>query len=124
MARLTREQILAAQPKTKEVEVPELGGTVLLRGLTVAQQGKIRESSMLPDGKGGKEFDTALFRRKLVIESLVEPKLTAADFEALGDMSGRIFTALQEEASNLNGLNQSVEERAKNSESTPSEDSG
>ncbi len=45
---LTKEQILAASPKLKEVEVPEWGGSVFIRPVTLEEQGKppIWEPSM------------------------------------------------------------------------------
>ena len=40
---LTKEQILAASPKLKEVEVPEWGGSVFIRPVTLEEQGKLAD---------------------------------------------------------------------------------
>jgi hypothetical protein len=43
MSQLTKEQILAASPKLKEVEVPEWGGSVFIRPVTLEEQGKLAD---------------------------------------------------------------------------------
>jgi len=40
---LTKEQILATSPKLKEVEVPEWGGSVFIRPVTLEEQGKLAD---------------------------------------------------------------------------------
>ncbi len=40
---LTKEQILAVKPKVVEVEVPEWGGTVFVRPVTLREQGKLAD---------------------------------------------------------------------------------
>ncbi len=40
---LTKEQILAASPKLKEIEVPEWGGSVFIRPVTLEEQGKLAD---------------------------------------------------------------------------------
>ncbi len=40
---LSKEQILAASPKLKEVEVPEWGGSVFIRPVTLEEQGKLAD---------------------------------------------------------------------------------
>ncbi len=43
MSQLTKEQILAASPKLQEVEVPEWGGSVFIRPVTLEEQGKLAD---------------------------------------------------------------------------------
>lgn len=40
---LTKDQILAASPKLKEVEVPEWGGSVFIRPVTLEEQAKLAD---------------------------------------------------------------------------------
>ena len=43
MSQLTKEQILAASPKLQEVEVPEWGGLVFVRPVTLEEQGNLAD---------------------------------------------------------------------------------
>ncbi len=43
MSQLTKEQILAASPTLQEVEVPEWGGSVFIRLVTLEEQGKLAD---------------------------------------------------------------------------------
>jgi hypothetical protein len=43
MSQLTKEQILAASPRLKEVEVSEWGGSVFIRPVTLEEQGKLAD---------------------------------------------------------------------------------
>jgi len=121
----TREALLAmADPSGKHlhkktVEVEGLGKAEL-RELTVKQQDTIRDSCMRPPKKKGDEpiLDISSFRRKLVIESMVHPKLQAEDFEILGDLGGKTFNVLQDTAQELNGV---TEESLKDAESDSEE---
>jgi hypothetical protein len=43
MSQLTKEQILTASPKLQEVEVPEWGGSVFIRPVTLEEQGRLAD---------------------------------------------------------------------------------
>jgi len=40
---LTKDQILSVTPKLKEVDVPEWGGSVFIRPVTLEEQGKLAD---------------------------------------------------------------------------------
>lgn len=115
MARLTRDKLFSIKLKEKEVLIPELDGEVLMRELTVAQQDKIRESCTKGFDKEGKPIvDLGGFRRKLVMETIVDPILQPEDFEALEQMPGGIFNSLQNAAIEVNGLQKDLKDEVKN----------
>ena len=115
MARITREQLLNIKLKEKEVPVPALGGDVLMRELTVAQQDKIRDSCTKGFDKEGKPIvDLSGFRRKLVMETIVDPVLQPEDFEAMEKLPGGVFNELQNEAIKINGLQRDLKGEVKN----------
>jgi hypothetical protein len=122
----TREQLLARADgstlEKREVEVPGLGWCQMTE-LTVKQQDVIRDSSMKPPVKKGGEpvMDISSFRRKMVIESLLQPKLEASDFEILGGLGGKTFNVMQDVAMDLNGVTDaSVKGAESDSETTQS----
>ena len=119
----SREALLAKADgkslETQDVEVPGLGWAKLTE-LTVAQQDVIRDSSMKPPAKKGGEpiLDISSFRRKMVIESLVAPKLEASDFEILGGLGGRTFNVMQDAAMELNGVTDAAVKAAESDSGT------
>ena len=115
MARLTRDKLFSIKLKEKEVPIPELGGEVLMRELTVAQQDKIRESCTKGNDADGKPIvDLSGFRRKLVMETIIDPVLQPEDFEALEKLPGGLFNRLQNEAIEVNGLQKDLKGEVKN----------
>lgn len=125
---LTREAILnAADLVTEDVEVPEWGGTVRVRGLTGSERDAFEQSIMEQRGR-----DVALnlrhIRAKLVALSVVDEQgrrvFSDDDVKALGQKSAVALQRVFEVAQRLSGLrSEDVEELAKNSESAPSDGS-
>lgn len=77
--RLTREAVLAAPDiAEKEVEVPEWGGTVLIRTLTKAQQVKLRKEAMVAGKLDEDRLEILIF-----VHGVVEPQFTPEDHDAL-----------------------------------------
>jgi hypothetical protein len=126
---LTRDAILAAKElPTEEIEVPEWGGTVLIRGLDGEGRDEF-EASMIVIRNNKGYPDTANTRAKLAARCIIdpdtrEPMFTQSDVYALGKLSGaaldRVFTV----ASRLSGL--SEEDQAElegNSAAAPGGDS-
>ena len=105
MARITRDQFFAAAIPTEVVEVPELGGDVEIRALTVAQQDAI--ASSVKRRKDGQEADAAC---KTLIEGMVDPKLTAADYEALKDRSAGAVARIVGRIVRLSGMTKDVQD--------------
>lgn len=116
---LSREQILAAEDIESEiVEVPEWGGSVLVRGMT-GQQRDEWEASM--SERRGKKYvpNVANIRAKLVVYSVIdrngERLFTMADVEVLGRKSAAALSRVYDVAARLSGVtDQDVEELAEN----------
>src|SRR5215469_5956657 len=106
---LSRDDILKAEDNgTEEVEVPEWGGTVLVRGMTGRERDEF-ETSMMERGRGGRMVpNTANTRAKLVARCVIDDEgkrlFTAADVQALGDKSGAAIDRVFEVAVRLSGM--------------------
>lgn len=102
MARLTREQLLAAQKSrpTETLEVEELGGEIVLTALS-ANDRIDWERTAFKDG----EVDTKEYLMGLVAKCLIDeagvPMLTTAE---IGGFSTATVTKLNKAASRLNGI--------------------
>ena len=82
---LTKEQILASSDLAeREVECPEWGGSVKIRGLSLATRNNIANGAT---DMINSKIDTEKMQVLTFIESVVEPKFTIADFEALRNKS-------------------------------------
>lgn len=125
MTLLGRDAILSASDATTEdVDVPEWGGTVRVRGQSGTERDHF-ESSMLV--KRGKTRDVSLVnaRAKLVSLSVVDENgervFSDGDVVALGHKSAAALTRVYEIASRLSGLsNEDVDELEGNSGAAPS----
>jgi len=106
MARLTREQLLAAAVKDRlpreVLQIPELGGEVIIQGLTGTERDAWEAS--LVRGKGlRRTINTENVRARLAVRCLVDESgtrlFTDADAAALGnlrvDVLQRIFSVAQ-----------------------------
>lgn len=120
MPYVTRDQVLsAADIQTEAVDVPEWGGTILVRGLTGAQRDELERFSVDVKGNGRISLKLANYRAKLVSLAAVDedgqPLFTAADVEALGKKSGVALDRVAEVAARLSGLSSgNVEDATKN----------
>lgn len=100
---LSRAEILQAPDiQTETVDVPEWGGSVLVRGLSGDQRDAYEESLMTGKGQA-RDVKTRGMRVKLVVRCIVDeagvPLFTEADVEALTNKSSaplqRLFTVAQ-----------------------------
>jgi len=114
---LTREQILSAEDiKTEEVEVPEWGGTVLVKGMNGKERDAFEMSFL-----DGSRATTENIRAKLVSLTIIDPEtnkqlFTVADIDALGQKSAKALDRIFEIAQRLSKIGANdVEEMAKNS---------
>jgi hypothetical protein len=110
MARLSKEAILAADDtRTEEVEVPEWGGSVLVRGMTGRERDEF-ESSMLIQAAGQTARDLRNTRAKLVAKCAVDDDgarlFTDGDVTALGEKSAAALVRVFEVAARLSGLDE------------------
>ncbi len=129
MTRLTRDEILNAPDlQTEELEVPEWGGAVLVRGMTGRQRDAFEASVVESNGKST-HVNLNNFRAKLVAACLVDEAgqclFGAADIVKLGDKSAVALQRIYEVAQRLSGLSSAdVDELVKKSENGQSVASG
>ena len=108
MGRLSKESILTATDlPTEEVEVPEWGGSVLVRGMTGRERDEF-EASMVGQ-RGGQEYrDYGNLRAKAVVKCVVgddgERLFTDQDASALGEKSFAALERVYDVIARLSGL--------------------
>ena len=79
MGRLSREQILSAPDIVeKEVDVPEWGGSVLVRTLTKAKQIALRKQATVNGQLDDERLEVFVF-----IAGVIEPAFSPEDYDAL-----------------------------------------
>lgn len=135
MARLNKDQILKVDDRQiEEIEVPEWGGSVLVRGLDGAGRDAYFQSMtvMRNPGKGKAPqmgMDNTNATAKMVARCILDPddpkheRLmfdSYKDLEELGAKSGAALNRVYEAALRLSGLDQDdMEELGKSSGTTP-----
>jgi len=126
---LTKEAILAADDvQLEDVEVPEWGGAVRVKSLMGNERDALEASMIVGKGKNA-NVNLANLRAKLVARSIVDGDgnriFEDSDIAALGKKSAAALNRVYEVAQRLSGITQDdVDELTKNSEATPSEESG
>lgn len=116
--RLSKAQILAVSPALREVEVPEWGGSVMIRPITLGEQAQLADlgarfekKSTLERMKNG----TLKLIQWSVCDEKGERLFSEEDVSALIDKSASAFLRLQDEILSLSGLTkESREEVEKN----------
>lgn len=111
MAFLNADQILSADDlQATAVEVPEWGGSVLVRGMSGTDRDRF-EADMMKDNLSGVSKDRALenYRARLAAACMVDEagkRLFRSDAETrrLGGKSAQALTRVVEVASRLSGL--------------------
>lgn len=122
--RLSRDDILKADDSAPvEVDVPEWGGSVLVRGMTGKERDEFETAARLQQGRRGEmqpAGPAALVnvRAKLVARCVVDDDgnrlFTAADVAALGDKNGAAVDRVFQVAARLSGMGEEdVEEVAR-----------
>lgn len=107
MGLLTRDQILGASDlPTKEVEVPEWGGSVLVRSITAKDRDEFEQA--LVQAREAKRFAPENVRARYVAACVVgedgKPLFTPKDVEALGAKSFAALDRVYQAAISLNAL--------------------
>ena len=107
---LSRDAILAAPDiKTEDVDVPEWGGTVRVRGLTAAQRDVFEAESLSGNGKS-RDVNFANLRSRLIALAIVgeddKPLFKPGDVKALGEKAAGPIDRLFDVASRLSGMGQ------------------
>lgn len=105
---LTRDAILAPRALKREtVDVPELGGTVVIQELTAAERDAFEASCVKRKGKKT-EPDITNIRAKLVVQAARDEAgarlFTDQDAAAIGALPASTVNRLFEVASRLSGL--------------------
>lgn len=114
MSLLTRDAILKARDiSTKDVEVPEWGGTVRVRQMTVAERDEFAKRAK--DDANAESTGMWIVLRLVVDESGV-PLFRPEDVEELKKRSFKAFDRLTDAVLSVNGVGKTeVEAAAKNS---------
>lgn len=109
MGELSREQFLSGRALQREaVEIPELGGTMTMQGLTGKQRDEYEASCVIQKGNK-RTFNIVDARAKLVCLSAIDPdsgkrKFTTADIPALSQMPAKALDRLFAVAQRLSGI--------------------
>jgi hypothetical protein len=124
MTLLNRKQILdVSDIKTQDVDVPEWGGTVRVRGMSGTERSKYEDTYIRIWDKVS--IDLSHAREQLVSMTAIDEKgellFTQEDVIALGEKSASGLERVYQVARRLSGLTKAdMEELAKNSISAPS----
>lgn len=127
MGLLTKDQILSADDlKTKDVVVPQWGGTVRLRTMTASERDRFENMVFVGKDKNERMAD---IRATLLSLCIVDEKnnlvFSEKDIKALGGKSAAAVDLLFSEAQKLNAVtDQDIEDAVKNSEATQGESDG
>ncbi len=121
MGILTRDAILNAQDLAEEVvPVPEWGGAVKVRGLSLSARVHILEMT----NQSGGNVNVARAETLTFVMGVVEPSFTEGDCDALRAKSNAAITRVNRAIMRLSGIGTAAEADAlKNSEATPSDNS-
>lgn len=125
---LSADDILKADDlETREVEVPEWGGTVRVRALSGIEREKW-EAGVWKTHRGEQVLDRLGMRAKLVVRCLVDADgaqlFPESDAGKLGRKSSKVIEQLFEVVAEMSGLGENaVEELARNFGETPDDDS-
>jgi hypothetical protein len=101
MARLTKEQLLSVKLPEKDVDMPELGGTVRIRALRASEQSKLFDPKA-----GGLDLEASKnLAAKVLTLSLIDPALTEEELASVFDnMPIGSINRLVAEVMELSGL--------------------
>lgn len=120
MAYLSREDILNVDDiETQEVEVPEWGGTVVVKAMSGAERDRF-EAGLYNFSGNTRKANPENLRAKLVALTVVNPEtlkpmFSVADIEMLGKKSVKALNRIFEVAQKLSGItDDDVDELAKN----------
>ena len=113
---LTIDQILAAKDIVEEdFDVPEWGGRVRIKSLSVEEATAVTRASRKPDQQGQMvvNMDRAIF--ETVIRGVISPKIDAAHFDAFKKKSSSAMLHISNRIQEISNLSISNEELRKNS---------
>jgi hypothetical protein len=121
MPMLTRDMILHAQDAQQEVvQVPEWGGSIIVRGLSGAERDRFEASVLQTNKRGDREVNLRNMRAKLAVLSCVDDSgqrlFQDSDVAVIGEKSASALQRIYDVAAKLSGISKDdAEELAKNS---------
>ena len=122
---LTKQQILSTSPRLKKVDVPEWGGSVFIRPLTIHEQAKLADlGTKYEKGSVVDRMKNCTLRlvQWSVCDEQGNPLFEAGDLEPLMSKAASAFLRLQDAILALPGLTEeSRKELEKNLLSAPSD---
>ena len=107
---ITKEQVLATKPVLKEVEVPEWGGSVWIRPVTLGEQGKLANAGVKfekADPSARLKGTTVALIIWVVSDENGTPLFGDTDIPALMNQPAAVFLRLQDAILELSGLTES-----------------
>jgi len=122
---LSRDGILAAADiKTQEIDVPEWGGTVFIKGMSGAERDQFEASNRRSDGEQNLTNVRARFLVRCIVNENGTRIFADQDAAALGKKSSSALTRLWEAANEANGTSAEAQEETEgNSEPEGGSDS-
>lgn len=128
---LSRDQILGASDiQTEDIEAPEWGGTVRVRGLTAKQRDEYESSLVVTEGKGKSQTQRINMRNaraRLAVMAVIDedgnPLFADSDVFVLGEKSGAVIDRIFEAASRLSGISETDMDELTGNSSGQSDDS-
>lgn len=110
---LSREAILKAQLRKKEIFVPELGGWIRFREMSADEIGELKQDVIGRDGQMDprkiRQMDVQTFS-KYVIDENGQPMFTTDDVKELKRVSGNVVKRVAAEIGALSGIGESEED--------------
>ena len=103
--RLSRDDLLRPRIIEKTQFIESLGGEVVVRSLSHELRQRLREQS----GAGGAEFDEDKFTMLIIVNSVVDPKLTESDIEELRKQDASVIDELSLHLTMLNMMGRTEE---------------
>jgi hypothetical protein len=100
--RVTRQQVLDTPLKTKEIDVPEWGGEILIGEWPVERTGEI----MHLFGAKNDPATNPEYLVYLLIMGCLDPVFSSEDVEALQKQSGAVVLRVAQEIMRFNGMTQ------------------
>ena len=107
MKHLTREQLLAAKPRMESVKVEQLGGEILVRGMTALEREQYEYAVLLNGDKDEKvraRFVSVFSFRKNGKEGNPERMFTDADVDELAEVAYLVLDQIYAKILDLSGL--------------------
>lgn len=115
---LSREAILSVDDvETRDVDVPQWGGTVRVRSISALERERLMKSSMIVEGRGKntvQKFDMPTFRVKLAALAMVDGNgnrlFSERDVELLGQRNAKALETVSDVAAELAGIQNDLDE--------------